>query len=1077
MINFRRTVNSKRFLKQLLAQSVAPAVLTAALCAAPAAYAQQTTSSITGQVTDSSGVAAAGTHVVITHVPSGTTATATVDNNGRFNAGSLRVGGPYIVRFEPAGGQTQVVNDIYLQLGEPFALNITLRPAAAAAASGAGEEIVVSGQREEMKMAAQATFDRDYIENSPTVSRDIKDIIKQDPRVLIDPTNSNSIQIAGTSPRYNSLTIDGIAVNDDFGLNNGGYPTHHSPIPMDAIDQLAVVIAPFDVDYDGFQGGTVNIVTKSGTNDLHGTVYDFYSGSSLSGKDTGSYKNVIPDFQTRTRGGSIGGPIVPDKLFFFGSFEDYETVSPATYGTTDHSGGATAVPGVSAADVAKVVSIAQSKYGYNAGSVVSSTPEHDRTGVFKADWNITDAHRATFTYEHSETNQVIDGESSSAGTLYTSAANSITSAPHLSLSSDFYNYSQVMNNYALQVFSDWTTDFSTQLEIGRKNVDSNRVPLNGYGIGEVRVTTPEGGQVVFGPDVSSQSNVLSTTTDTYKAKAKYTLDDHSISAGYEREVNDYYDLFIQRSLGQFYFSSIGAFQAGTAARFQYANAYTGNPSDNAAIWDYAENSFYVQDRWTVADNLTVQGGLRYERYESGQSPLLNTTFVGRYGFANNANLDGRELLLPRLGFNYKMLENTTLRGGVGEFSTLGPAVWMSNDYNNDGFTQRSITATSGALLNTTNLMVPAAAQAQLTPNAGFVDALDPHFSIPSSLRSDLALDHNFENGVAVSGEFIYTKVLNGINYQDLRLVQTGTAPDGRPIYGIRAGDTRSAASGQDLLLTNTHQGESKVGSLSVQKGWDTDIGKVQLNGGYAWTQATDVNPGTSSVASSTYNYVAVSDPNHPGAANSNYAAAHTFTTAVTWTEKFFDDAKTSLTLLGTLRSGLPYSYTFACGSGAGNMFGDSACTVGGQGRELFYVPTGPNDPHVNWAASSITPAQMAAYVDRYGLNSYRGQIAPRNAFNAPWFNTLDLHFLQEIPSPIEGHKLQFTVDTVNFSNLLFPGWGRLEQIAFPGNVQVASAKIVNNQYVFTSPGLTTPNQSLSARASVWQVQMGLHYSF
>jgi len=1075
-MQFRRSVNSTRFLKHLLAQSVAPAVLTAALCAAPAAYAQQTTSSITGQVTDSTGVAAAGTKVVVTHVPSGTTATATVDTSGRFNAGSLRVGGPYVVRFDPPNGQPEVVNDVYLQLGEPFALNLTLHPAAAAAAGG--EEIIVSGQREELKLAAQATFNRDYIETSPSVSRDLKDIIKQDPRVLIDPTNSNSIQIAGTSPRFNSLTIDGVKVNDDFGLNNGGYPTHHSPIPLDAVDQLAVVIAPFDVDYDGFQGGTINVVTKSGTNEFHGTVYDFYSGSSLSGTRTGAYKNVIPDFQTRTRGGSIGGPIVPDKLFFFGSFEDYTTTAPATYGTTDGSGGATAVPGVTSADISKVASIAQSKYGYNAGSVVSSTPEHDRTGVFKADWNISDSHRATFTYEHSETSQVLDGGSSSAGTLDLLAPTaSITATPHLSLSSNFYNFNQVMNNYALQVFSDWTSDFSTQLEIARKNVDSNRVPLNGYGIGEVRVLTPEGGEVVFGPDISSQSNVLTTTTDAYKAKAKYTLADHSFTAGYEREVNDYYDLFIQRSLGQFYFSSFANFQAGTAARFQYANAYTGNPNDNAAIWDYAENSFYLQDRWDVAEDLTVQGGLRYERYQSSQSPLLNTTFQSRYGFANNGNLDGRELLLPRLGFNYKVLPQTTLRGGVGEFSTLGPAVWMSNDYNNDGFTQRSVTATSGVLLNTTNLMVPAAAQAQLTPNSGFVNALDPHFSIPSSLRTDIALDHNFENGLSVSGEFIYSKVLNGINYQDLRLVQIGTAPDGRPIYGTRASDTRAANAGQDLLLTNTHQGESKVGSLSVQKAWDTDLGVFQLNGGYAWTQSTDVNPGTSSVASSTYNSFAVSDPNHPGAANSNYAATHTFTTAVTWTEKFFDDAKTSLTLLGTLRSGLPYSYTFACGSGTGNMFGDSACTVGGAGRELFYVPNGANDPHVNWAASSITPAQMAAYVDHYGLNSYKGQIAPRNAFNAPWFNTLDLHFLQELPALVEGHKLQLTVDTVNFSNLLFPGWGRLEQIAFPGNVQVAGAKIVNNQYVFTSPSLTTPNQSLSARASVWQVQLGLHYSF
>jgi hypothetical protein len=226
------------------------------------------------------------------------------------------------------------------------------------------------------------------------------------------------------------------------------------------------------------------------------------------------------------------------------------------------------------------------------------------------------------------------------------------------------------------------------------------------------------------------------------------------------------------------------------------------------------------------------------------------------------------------------------------------------------------------------------------------------------------------------------------------------------------------------------------------------------------------------VASSNYGNIAVSDPNHPGLATSNYESTHVLTASVTWTKEFIDDAKTSLTLLGIARSGLPYSYTFACGT---NPFGDSACN-GGTGRELFYVPTGANDPKVNWAASSITSAQMDGYIDKYGLKKYRGQISPRNGFNSSWFNSLDLHFLQEVPSLWEGHKVQFTIDTANFSNLLFPSWGRLEQINFPGTVPVTTAKIVGGQYVFTTP-LQVPNQNISNRAAVWQIQMGLHYAF
>lgn len=1076
MIRLRRTVTSKRFFKQLLAQSVAPAVLMTALAAAPAAYAQQTTSSIAGQVLTSDGAPAAGTQIVILHVPSGTTSTTQVEANGRFNAVSLRVGGPYTVRFEQ-NGQTQTVTDVFLQLGETFALNVTLKPAAGSAEP---QEIVVSGQREEVKLGAQASFNRDRIEDAPTVSRDLKDIIKQDPRVLIDPTNSFSIQIAGTSPRFNSITIDGVAANDDFGLNNNGYPTHHSPIPLDAIDQLAVVIAPFDVDYDGFQGGDVNIVTKSGTNEIHGSAYSFYSSDKLSGQDSGQYKNAIPHFQTKTRGGSIGFPIIEDKLFVFGSYEDYTTASPSSDGTTDGAGGPNKVPGISSADIATVADIAKNKYGYDVGNIVASTPEHDRTAVAKLDWNITDKHRASFTYERSETNQILDGGSSATtGVAYLSSANSLTGTPRLSLSSSYYTYGQVMNNYVLQEFSDWTSALSTQIELGRKTVDSTRTPLNGYGIGNVNVVTPGGSEIEFGPDISSQSNVLTTKTDTYKGKFKYSLDDHAISGGYERLDNDYYDLFIQRSLGQWYFSSYANFQNGVGSRFAYANAYTGNPVDNAAIWSYAENSYYLQDRWTVTPALTVQAGLRFEDYTSGQSPLLNAPFQTRYGFGNNATLDGRTLILPRAGFNWQVTDDTQLHGGFGQFADLGAAVWMSNDYNNDGFTQRSLTLTSGSLLNTNNLMVPAGAQALLTPNTGFVNALDPNFKIPSSYRADLAADHDFGSGWTVTADLLYTKVAEGILYQDLRLTQTGTAPDGRPIYGVRAGDTRGVTAGQDLLLTNTNQGDSKNASLIFSKTFkDADVGNFRLNGGYSYTDSNDVNPGTSSVASSTYGNFATSDPNHPGLATSNYESKHVFTASVTWSKPFWDDALTSITLLGTARSGLPYSYTFGCGSNNG-PFGDSGC-IQGNNRELFYVPNGPNDPKINWNLSTVTWAQMAGYEDQYGLNKYRGQIAPRNAFNAPWFNTLDLHLLQELPSPVEGHKLQLTLDTANFSNLLFPGWGRLEQVAFPGTVPVVTPSIVNGQYVYkpvsgTAPG--APVQAFNARPSIWQIQMGVHYSF
>jgi hypothetical protein len=1075
MIITRRTLSKTRLLKRFLRQSVAPMVLTAALCAPIAGYAQQTTSSISGQITEANGTPATGTVVVVTHVPSGTVSNAVVDAQGRFSAPGLRVGGPYSIKIQAKGAPVQTINDVYLQLGEPYQLTLNLRPTSTAGAMG--EEIVVSSTREEVKLGTQTTFSRDFIQDTPTVSRDLKDVIKQDPRVVIDQTNSFSIQIAGTSPRFNSVTVDGVKLNDDFGLNNNGYPTHHSPIPLDAVDQLAVAIAPFDVDYDGFQGGQINIVTKSGTNQFHGSAYDYYTNDTLTGDRSGSIHIAQPKTETKTRGGSFGGPIIEDKVFFFGAFDDFQTVSPTTLGIAGGGGGPVPVPGITPADLAQITSIAQQKYGYNVGTPVATTPEHDRTAIGKFDWNINDNHRATFTYQHSDTDQLIDGGSFGTGPLYVPnpALTGLTGTPALSMSSHFYDYTQEMNDYALQVFSDWSSAFSTQLELGRKTVDSNRVPLNGYSIGEINVITNNGGALIFGPDISSQSNVLSTTTDTYKLKGKYQVGEHTFSGGFERENNDYFNLFLQRSLGQFYFSSPANFAAGVASRIQYANSYTGNPNDVAAIWNYAENSFYAQDRWEFNDALVLQAGLRYETYENPQSPLANARFLNTYHFASNSTLDGRHLILPRFGFNYKVDNQTTVRGGFGEFSTLGPVVWASNDYSNNGFTQRSLTITptsavgSGLLVLNNGLNVPIGAQALLAnnPNAGFVNALDPKFAIPSSWRTDFAIDHQYENGLQLVSELLYSRVENGILYKDLQMSYLKAAPDGRPIYNFNA-------SGQDLLLTNTHKGESLVVSLGANQEWKTSIGDIKVAGGYAWTQATDVNPGTSSVASSNFKTLAVSDPNNPAVATSNYEAEHSFSASVTWTEKFWDDNKTSVTLLGTARSGLPYSVVFTCGT---NPFGDSSCP--GTSRELLYVPNGAGDTRVDWADSKVTPAQFDAFIQRYNLTKYRGSIAPRNALNSPWFNALDLHVLQELPTYFEGHKLQFTIDTSNLSNLLFPSWGRLQQINFPGTVPVTGVSInpKTNQFIFTSSSLTTPNAILQNVPSVWSVQIGLRYSF
>lgn len=1047
----------------ILKLGVAPLALGAAMFAAPV-FAQETTAVIQGQVLTSAGTPAAGAAVEVLHVPTGTRSTTTTNAEGRFNIANLRPGGPYTVRATGTGVTAPAQTNITAEVGAPADLTIGTRPLAAGT-----EEVVVTARRTQRQvMGSSTSFTQSQIQEQPTVTRDIKDIIRRDPKVVIDPTNSGAIQIAGTNNRFNRLTIDGVSLQDDFGLNSGGYPTQRQPIPLDAVEQMQVMTAPFDVEYSGFQGGVINIQTKSGTNDFHGGAFYYYSSDSLSGTKSGGLTNLISPYTNKTYGGYFSGPIIQDKLFFFFGYEKFDSQTPVLFGPAD-GGFGNRVTGVTSAEVAQVSAIAKSLYGYDTlGLGVGQLPEQDEKIIGKVDWNITDKHRASFTIMRNEGNNYIDPDSS-------------TSANRLALQSNWYNRTQTMNAYALQIFSDWTSDFSTELKAARKEVDSLRPPLGALSIGEVRVKTPTGGQIYFGPDFSSQSNILNTTTDNLKAKAKYTWGQHTFTAGYEREQNDYYNLFIQGSLGVYTFNSITDFQNRRLTQFQYNNAFDNVADHAAAKFGYALNSFYLQDKYEVTPDLTLLFGLRYEVYENTDKPAFNQGFVNRVGFSNQQTLDGKDLWQPRFAFNYKLTPNTNIRGGAGLFSTLGPAVWISNSYSNDGVTQRSlnVTTASDSLLSNTNLTVPDAAKTRLAGGDGPVNTLAPNFETPSSWRFNLGGDHQFDNGVRVTLDALYTQVNKGILYKDLHQRQIGTAPDGRPIYGFI--DARGGTQ-NDLVLFNTDKGHGFVLSAGVDKTWDMGAyGELYGSASYAYQNIKEIEPATSSVANSNFEQFTTYDPNNPALATSNYETRHRVTANLSWTKRFFGDSKTTISLFYEAREGQPYSFTFSCSASA-NAFGDTGCARGNRARELFYVPTGASDPRVNFnAANSVSPAVLDAYIVRNGLDGYRGQIAPRNAFYSPWTHRLDGKIVQELPSFWDGHAVELSLDIFNLTNLINKNWGRIEQASFSPNGYGIETGITpsigpDGKYVFTGTPRDATYQT-SNRASVWQIQIGAKYRF
>lgn len=1042
------------------------------------AVAQETTSSIRGQIFTAEGEPAAGVNVEIIHTPSGTRSSAAVNSQGTFLATGLRIGGPYTIRFSGSGIQTQQVENVFITLGEPFSLDLVLQ----SGQQQSVEEIVVTGQRTTALVIGSGTqFDRRTIENTPSATRDLKDVIKRDPKVSLDPTNGNAITIAGANNRFNSLTVDGVKQNDDFGLNANGYPTQRVPISLDAIDQLSVLTAPYDVEYSGFTGGTVNIVTKSGTNEFTGSLFYYYSDDNLSGDRSKNNKNIISPYKDKTYGGSIGGPLIEDKLFFFVNYEKYSGDSSISYGP-EGSGAGQTVRGITQAEYEQVAEIARRVYGYDAMGLGEPQPESDEKILAKVDWNLTDDHRISAAYQRDEGN------------------NYVTSSNNTRLGYDSYSYdrSQKMESYSLQVFSDWTTDFSTEAKVGYKKVDSLRPTTSPLNFSSIIIRDPGGSQFVLGTEPSSQSNVLETETLSYKLKGTYLLGDHKVEAGWERDDYDYYNLFVQRSLGEFEFNTIADFEARRASRFRYNSAAgTNNPLDAAADWGYKVDSLFVQDEWNITPDFTLTAGLRYEYYSSDDKPRLNTNFVSRYGFGNDENLDGRDLWLPRAGFNWKVQDGTTLRGGVGLFSALGPTVWMSNNYSNDGITQvgidirRANTTPANSILNNvdpnSSAVVPAAGQLLASGSDSFVNALDPDFKIPSTWRASFAVDQVFDLGplgsdYIVTAEAIYSRVKEAVSYRDLRLIKVGTAPDGRPIYQSRADGRPSIGTNSDLLVTNTDEGDGVVLTLGLAKTWETDYGDFDLGAGYAYQNIDEVHALTSSVASSNYENLAVSDPNDPGAGTSDYEVKHRFTTSVSWSKAFFGDYETTLSLFHESREGRPYSYAFRCGSSGGNAnpFGDPACTNNNRSRQLFYVPSGANDPLVTYAPG-FSYDQLLPYLQENGLTKYAGRIAPRNGFTSPWVHTFDLHIAQEIPGLLEGHRGVFTFDIRNLGNMLNKDWGRLEQVSFSAGrtVDVLEARIVDGKYVYApgSAGLKDPNSQVSARSSVWSVLVGVRYEF
>jgi len=1052
-----------------------------------AVMAQSITSSIRGSVATEAGTTYSNATISILHTPSGTTATATTNENGAFSVRGLRVGGPYTIVVTGDDFSPVKMEDIHLSLDQTFSLPVMVEAGdKTEVISVVGSASAAGGFSNE---GSSTSFGLEALNQVVSIDRDITDAAAQNPFASVNFSNdAKALTIAGANNRFNSLTVDGVALNDRFGLNANGFPTQRSPISFDAIGSLSILTAPFDVEYNGFTGGTVNAVTKSGTNEFHGSMSYFVTDDSLIG-DKSKDDDLSFTFEEETLVATIGGPIIKDKLFFFVAYDKYEETAPLRDGPVG-SGALNIEDNITLDDVAQVRDIVSNVWGFDIGGF-EKAPAEDEKILANIDWNINEDHRAKFTYLLTDGNTIREQRGN----------NFLANDNVLGASSAWYDRSERIESYIGHVFSDWTSNFSTQFKIASTSQETGQNSLNGAEFPNfavfLREVDGDENYLSIGPDCFRHGNSLSQDFLTVKFAAEYVAGEHIFKAGYEREEVDVNNLFAQNSEGSYVFDSIEDLSSATASGLLYNNATTNNENDLRAIWGYNSNSLYVQDSWDFSPDLNFAFGLRYDWYESEGSIRENQNFINRYGYSNSTDIDGLDLVLPRFSFEWFASDDVTVRGGVGRFSGGAPAVWISNSYSNDGVLSDSSNAFGVVNVPTTadaatGQYIPQDVLNTLSSEApdGSVNALRPDFEIPTTWKFSLGAAYHVDlpvlgDGWLFSADYLYNKLENSTYWFDQRCedpLSNVTAPDGRNVYDC-AGDPEAIVIG-----SFDDGGDGHLIALSGSNDWETGVGNFDIFFSYTHADVKDIGYGTEATATSNYSDFAAFDRQQPLEGISNFQTEHLFKLRFNWSKEFFSGYETKVSVFATRRTGQPYSYTFDENNNCvldfeGGEFGGKCARESRHDNagHLFYVPSGPNDPLFSSASfdgDAATQQEFFDYINSSELAQYAGGIAPRNGDNSAWSTLVDIRFQQELPAFTKEHKLVVTLDIQNLGNLLNDDWGRVERTRADFDRNVASAIIDNGQYRYLKFNNQDRIESLELLSqSAWQVQFGIKYEF
>ncbi|MCC6257217.1 MAG: TonB-dependent receptor [Chitinophagaceae bacterium] len=1064
---------------------------------------QVTTSSITGVVLSEKNEPLVGATIEALDQATGNRYSTTARNGGRFLMPNVAPGGPYTITATYAGLQTYKRTDVMVPLGDKFDITIQL-----AANVQQLESVIVSGTRSNyVKTGAGTNISHRQMVTIPNSTRSITGLTKLNPQ-------SNGNSFAGMNYRYNNITIDGSLFNNNFGRSGDGFvPGGAAPaISLDAIDQIQVNIAPFDVRQAGFVGGGVNAVSRRGTNNIYASVYGYYRNQSFNGKKVKDQTVDNPDRSTKIYGASIGAPIIKNKLFIFVNAEKEMSTRPGQIWkarTADNASDPQVTP-VLASDLQTLSDFLKAQYNYNTGPWEGYNFEVDNYKLLgRIDWNISSRHRLTMRYTQSSTDD--DDQVNNSSTIGSSFGNGRRGSPNSGMAyknSNFKN-NTIVKSGVFEINSDFTKKISNQFLISYTDNEPKRITPGDMPFVDI-MKDPNNVYISFGSDLFSYKNYIVDKALNAANNVTLNLDRHTVTFGASYDHMEFQNSFTSGSGGGYYrYSSLQSF-LDQEAPVVFAVSYDPSNPDGIKVPSAKFNQLglYAQDVWSIGRNFKLTYGLRLDRpsypYKPDKNPALEAvSFKDENGNEEHFDVSefpkARFLVSPRVGFTWDPYNDKSviIRGGTGIFTGRIPFIWLVNQVGDNGIVRAQYQATGAELAairyntdRTTYIPTNPPPVGTSIPNGSSYSATVRNFKMPQVWRTNLAMEKKLNNTTTLSLEGIYTKMINNVYYRNANLGdQKGTlggAADHRPIYTTRL----NSAVNRMMVLDNTNKGMSFAVTPMIRKSFAKNWEAMLA---YTYTAAFDVAIGSSDQAASgwTSNNI-YGNPNKPELGYSNFSVPHRIVAYASYKIEYLKGHMA--TTIGLYYSGSGqqrFHYRYG-----GDVNSDGAT------QDIIYIPKDPSEIKfvegyksggVTYTAQQQSDAFFAFVKNDKYLSKHQGQYMERYGAVLPWTHQVDLRLLQDfkLKTGSKTHTLQVSADLTNLLNFINKEWGynylmtygSFQDQALLGlpsasnNTGGENFNQANPKFTFNPSGPTKDFQPNYSIFSTWGLTLGVRYIF